>query len=304
MLTKEQLQQLSQPFSTKHISWKPGATNQDKTKALGLAYVDPRHYQQRLDDVVGPDWSDTYEIHQGGSLFVCHLTIGGITRCDVGEKDGKDQNTATSAKAQAFKRACVAFGLGRYLYSFPQKWVGYDSRYKRFTDAGQSELMKLAEKYHSMTETAAKLGGDPPTLTEPEPPPTTEPEQAASGKRPLDGPTVRSVIRQKAGWQNGSRLQGEPITAGQIKGVGGLMSDAVKTQGMNQALLDKARHDVLSYLVGENETAKLTKREASAIITWLKVDGDGWDLNEYARQETANVLTALAKDAGQQEMEL
>ncbi|NIV32735.1 MAG: hypothetical protein GWN58_25805, partial [Anaerolineae bacterium] len=192
MLTKEQLTELSRPFSTKQIAWKPGATNRDKTKALGLAYVDPRHYQQRLDDVVGPDWSDTYEVHQGGSLFVCYLTIGGVTRSDVGEKDGKNENTATSAKAQAFKRACVAFGLGRYLYSFPQKWVGYDSQYKRFTDAGLSELMKLAEKYHSMTQTAAKLDRDPPTLSEPEPVTATGTDEGSpSTTRPLDGPTVR-----------------------------------------------------------------------------------------------------------------
>ena len=48
----------------------------------------------------------------------------------------------------------------------------------------------------------------------------------------------------------------------------------------------------------------ITKREASAIISWLKEDGDGWELNEYARTEAAAVLKALAIEAGQQEMDL
>ena len=128
-------------------------------------------------------------------------------------------------------------------------------------------------------------------------------QAAPPTNRPLDGATVREVIRKKAGWQDGSRLDGEPITEGQVRSVGSLMSDALKTQGMTQALLDKARHDALGFLLGVTETHALTKKEASAIISWLKEE-DSWDLNSYARQESANVLTALAEEAGQQKMEL
>ena len=136
-----------------------------------------------------------------------------------------------------------------------------------------------------------------------EPQPT--PMNRATNSRPLDGPTVRQVIRKKAGWMADIReTEGEPFTQGQVKGVGGLMAEAVKRDGMNQQLVDKARHDILGYLLGVNETMRLMKREASTIIDWLKVDGDGWDLNEYARQEAANVLTALAEEAGQQALDL
>ena len=133
----------------------------------------------------------------------------------------------------------------------------------------------------------------------------TEHATAAPSNRPLDGPTVRQVIRKKAGWMADIReTEGEPITQGQVKGVAGLMAEAVKRDGMNQQIMDKARHDILGYLLGVNETMRLMKREASAIIDWLKVDGDGWDLNDYARQEAANVLTALAEEAGQQALDL
>src|SRR4029453_17680846 len=35
-------------------------------------------------------------------------------------------NAATAAEAQAFKRACSVFGLGRYLYDVPAVWVDLD----------------------------------------------------------------------------------------------------------------------------------------------------------------------------------
>ncbi|HEX3103539.1 MAG TPA: hypothetical protein VHQ22_03765, partial [Terriglobales bacterium] len=37
-------------------------------------------------------------------------------------------NAGTSAEAQAFKRACSCFGLGRYLYYFTGVWIDIDDR--------------------------------------------------------------------------------------------------------------------------------------------------------------------------------
>ena len=37
-----------------------------------------------------------------------------------------DSNAMTAADAQAFKRACSCFGLGRYLYEFHGSWVDLD----------------------------------------------------------------------------------------------------------------------------------------------------------------------------------
>jgi len=44
----------------------------------------------------------------------------------TGEEWADDQNAVTSAEAQAFKRACVCFGLGRYLYYYTGTWVDVD----------------------------------------------------------------------------------------------------------------------------------------------------------------------------------
>ena len=134
--------------------------------------------------------------------------------------------------------------------------------------------------------------------------PRRQEQPAPPVERPLDGPAVRAAVRRKAKWQRGEvRIEGEPITDKQVKMVAGLMADAVKGPGMNQAMMDKARHDIMDYLLGVNETHRLTKLEASAIIDWLK-EADGWDLNEYGRAEAQAVLNALAEEAGQQRMDL
>ncbi len=129
-------EQLSRPFAAELIELKPGATTKDKTKALALAYVDARAYQDRLDSVVGPDnWSVEYRPLPGGAGLICRLTLLGVTREDVGEAEQSDPNHATSSAMQAFKRACAAFGLGRYLYRLPQVWAEYDEQRRSFKDA-------------------------------------------------------------------------------------------------------------------------------------------------------------------------
>lgn len=120
---------LSAPFPPEVVELKPGAIAEDKRRALALAYVDARHYQARLDAVVGPDgWQVAYRAW-GERAVICALTILGVTREDVGEAEKGDPNQATSAAMQAFKRACAAFGLGRYLYTdLPQLWVEAEPR--------------------------------------------------------------------------------------------------------------------------------------------------------------------------------
>jgi hypothetical protein len=145
-LTNEVLAQLSEPFPPDVIQFKPGATTRDKDRALALAYADTRAYLDRLDEIVGADWSDRYEVSSDGQRVVCHLTIGGVTRCDVGEEEAIDKNTTTSAAAQAFKRAAAKFGLGRYIYHLPQMWVDYDAQKKRFTDSALVTLRNTASK--------------------------------------------------------------------------------------------------------------------------------------------------------------
>ena len=63
-------------------------------------------------------------------VFVtCELTIFALdSHSATGEEWTDNDNAGTSAEAQAFKRACACFGLGRYLYYFDGVWVDLDER--------------------------------------------------------------------------------------------------------------------------------------------------------------------------------
>ena len=63
-------------------------------------------------------------IQTGKVLVTCTLTIIELGRhAGSGEDWADEENAMTAAEAQAFKRACSCFGLGRYLYNFTEMWV-------------------------------------------------------------------------------------------------------------------------------------------------------------------------------------
>lgn len=140
------LEAFAEPFSVMDVEWKPGALNKEKTKALALAYVDSRAYIQRLNSLTDGNWSDDYQVIllPDRVAVICRLTIFNTTRTGDGEclltnVNGNDEgyveaNAVTTASAQAFKRACVKFGLGAYLYNLPQKWCDYDARTRRIVE--------------------------------------------------------------------------------------------------------------------------------------------------------------------------
>jgi hypothetical protein len=174
------MEALAQPFPAEVIQWKPGATNKDKSRGLALAYVDLRHYIDRLNEVAGPDWSDGYEVQAGGTVVLCRLTIAGMTRADVGEASANDENTATTALAQAFKRACVKFGLGAYLYRLPRMWVEYDAQRKGFTDAALARLQKAISGGNANVREKQPDNGDKPD------------------REPIREEPVKEVVEEKA----------------------------------------------------------------------------------------------------------
>jgi hypothetical protein len=135
----DHLAELTTPFCSNQIDLKPGALTKSRDRALALAYADTRVYQERLDQVVGPEaWHVQFQVAELGVL--CTLTICGVTKTDVGDfpldsdPDRPNENRMTTAAAQAFKRACTASGIGRYLYALPRMWADYDAERRAFCD--------------------------------------------------------------------------------------------------------------------------------------------------------------------------
>ena len=136
----EALLRLEEPFSPKDVKWLVAATSRDGTKNRVTPYADPRAYTDRLNEVVtASGWTRQYAVHTispvirlkrdktiqtGKVLMTCTLTIAGVgSHSGSGEEWADDENAMTSAEAQAFKRACSCFGLGRYFYDFAEMWV-------------------------------------------------------------------------------------------------------------------------------------------------------------------------------------
>lgn len=122
---------LSRPFKDSQIHWRVGATNKQKTMAMPLAYIDARDVMDRLDEVVGPGhWSDSYAETASG-ILICTLTIDYPGIGPVSKSDGAGQTDFEGEKggiSDAFKRAGVKHGIGRYLYGFGAQWVALDER--------------------------------------------------------------------------------------------------------------------------------------------------------------------------------
>ncbi len=83
-----------------------------------VAYIDARDVMDMLDEVVGPEnWQDRYE-QVDKSLF-CHLSIRvgdeWITKSDCGMPSNMEAEKGEAS--DAFKRAAVKWGVGRFLYS-------------------------------------------------------------------------------------------------------------------------------------------------------------------------------------------
>lgn len=132
--------QLAEPFDASEIKWRVTHTNRDGSRGAVVAFADPRAYTDRLNQLFTPTgWTRTYEIstvssvarmkkdkliQTGKVLMTCTLTIAGLgCHTGSGEKWADEENAMTAAEAQAFKRACTCFGLGRYLYNFSETWV-------------------------------------------------------------------------------------------------------------------------------------------------------------------------------------
>ncbi len=147
-LTPDIIDALRAPFPWDVIEVRPGSVRKDGTGALALAYADPRVYMARLDAVVGPEhWSVEFA-PWGEHRLICRLTMFGVVKCSTGEADSKDKNAGTVAEAQAFKRACVAFGLGRYLYDLAQVWARGSGDSKSFKFENPARIVEeLRRKY-------------------------------------------------------------------------------------------------------------------------------------------------------------
>lgn len=113
-------------FRTLHadeIECRVGTCN-DKGCSL-LMYKNARVDMTLLDEVVGPEnWKREHELING-NLF-CTVSVRSASGDWVSKQDVGTESNTEKEKGQAsdaFKRACVNWGIGRELYTCPLVWV-------------------------------------------------------------------------------------------------------------------------------------------------------------------------------------
>ncbi len=141
---KELITNLEVPFHPSVIEWRVTNTSKGGSpRGQVMPYADQRAYTDRLNELLTPaGWTRRYTVHTSANferakdkrivakvLVTCELTIFGLgSHSATGEEWADNDNAGTAAEAQAFKRACSCFGLGRYLYYFSGVWVDLDER--------------------------------------------------------------------------------------------------------------------------------------------------------------------------------
>lgn len=137
------IKDLYKPFPAEKVSWRVGSTTTDKTKGMALAYIDARDVMERLDEVCGSDkWQNRYTAT--GEKTVCEIGIK-IDEEWVWKANGAGDSATEAEKgalSDAFKRAAVLWGIGRYLYDLDTPWVELEQRGKSYviTKSAQAQL--------------------------------------------------------------------------------------------------------------------------------------------------------------------
>lgn len=111
---KEVLHNLSKPMP---YQWRVQSFARNNTKCTCVAYIDARQAMDALDKYCTYGWSKKYYDIKG-SIYCSigiHLPDGTmLVRQDVGSEGNFEAEK--SAASDAFKRAAVNFGVGRFLY--------------------------------------------------------------------------------------------------------------------------------------------------------------------------------------------
>ena len=134
-MNEEIFKKLSAPFPSSVVKWR--ARNPENGLAEALPYIDARDVMERLDSVLGPaGWADDMRV--SSYSVTCALSIriddAWVQKADGAQVDGfsdrgpanQKEQAVKGAYSDAFKRAAVKWGIGRYLYAHRAEKVAVD----------------------------------------------------------------------------------------------------------------------------------------------------------------------------------
>jgi hypothetical protein len=281
------MNQLRQPFHPSDIEWKPGFVKGDK--CMALAYGNLRSYMEVLDTAVGMDWHVTYT-PWGEHRIIANLTVQGVTRSSTGEKEDNSGIAGTVAEAQAFKRACAMFGLGRYLYNLPNVWVGYDAGRKAITDQGLAELNSRYTAWYAKKIAAAP---QPVAPTPPAPAPVLDVPMGEPGD--IWGEAgLSKTAREFVDWaQVQADADGATVSAAQYGLLSGTIDRLTGRKGSHNPILELLTLHVVDH---DNLPSKVVGKELlDSILEHTKNKDTGEYIpNPKFRPQVVDIVRELA----------
>ena len=136
------LAKLKAPFPKDRVSWRAQTLTKDGGKAMALAYIDARDVMERLDEVCGPEnWQKRYSHADKKTVCEIGIKVGGEWVWKADGAGDSDIEAEKGALSDAFKRAAVSWGIGRYLYDLDTPWVPCES--KEFN--GKKQFVKFTD---------------------------------------------------------------------------------------------------------------------------------------------------------------
>ncbi|MHB1826580.1 MAG: Rad52/Rad22 family DNA repair protein [Steroidobacteraceae bacterium] len=303
----EKFTRLRAPFDIELVKWRVGARmKSNRNRGQAMPYINARLVQDRLDEVMGPgNWRNEFTAAPmgGGMMCVISLRIGDewVSKADVAQQDEvsedasnpeKDREIAVKgAASDAFKRAAVQWGIGRYLYSFEAPWVNLEKEAYIARDE-MPRLRKLlrdafpgAQSAESPNDAGSRTTGHGADERsgrgdgELERAAAGSPEQAASAGQ-SEAPAAADGRRQDSmGGAGGSAKKGRPSfgTDEQWKSITARQRLIVKS------ISDRVRHNAP---LGDIETF-LTHGEGAKYPEWLRdglLEGVRRKMKEQAAQ--------------------
>jgi hypothetical protein len=104
--------------------WRVQSFSKNKASAQCVAYIDARQVMDLLDEVVGSEnWQDDYKVIDGKLLAGIGIKTdnGWVWKWDTGTESNMEAEKGQMS--DAFKRAGVKWGIGRFLYDMDIVYV-------------------------------------------------------------------------------------------------------------------------------------------------------------------------------------
>lgn len=288
---------LEEPFDPREIKWRVTNTTSDRRRGQVIAYADPRAYTDRLNAIFTiRGWTREYSIQviqnfervergnsdtriSGKVVVTCKLTIEGLgAHSGLGEEWADNENAATATEAQAFKRACSCFGLGRYLYDLGGNWVDLDEKKQ---PQSRPKLPDWALPKRKLS--GNKVGGSAGQ---------TIPKGQPSQSTPLDGAALKERVRALHGQVGFSLARSLTIAIARSES-----ADGVKDIGVLATLVAKLEDTVRGVERLRAATAVVGQAKCSEICRALNFPGDSLD-DVPDRAALRQLIEALEKEAG------